>query len=103
MPNSKSILKILFALGVWSFVVIGLFKMHSNNIVLEDYPQAPMSGRLLLQKESKFNFEATSTTTDRVLPLDVLIDSRQGNDTSFSTSHVFCLLEPISYTNQNIK
>lgn len=89
MPNSKSILKILFALGVWSFVVIGLFKMHSNNIVLEDYPQAPMSGRLLLQKESKFNFEATSTTTDRVLPLDVLIDSRQGNDTSFSTSHVF--------------
>lgn len=95
MPNSKSILKILFALGVWSFVVIGLFKMHSNNIVLEDYPQAPMSGRLLLQKESKFNFEATSTTTDRVLPLDVLIDSRQGNDTSFSTSHVFCLLEPI--------
>lgn len=78
MPNSKSILKILFALGVWSFVVIGLFKIHSNNIVLEDYPQAPMSGRLLLQKDSKFNFEATSTTTDRILPLDVLIDSRQG-------------------------
>lgn len=82
MPNSKSILKILFALGVWSFVVIGLFKIHSNNIVLEDYPQAPMSGRLLLQKDSKFNFEATSTTTDRVLPLDVLIDSRQGKKNS---------------------
>lgn len=79
MPNSKSILKILFALGVWSFVVIGLFKIHSNNIVLEDYQQAPMSGRLLLQKESKFNLEATSTTTDRILPLDVLVDSRQGS------------------------
>lgn len=78
MPNSKSILKILFALGVWSFVVIGLFKMHSNNIILEDYPQAPMNGRLLLQKDLKFNFEATSTTTDRILPVDVLVDSRQG-------------------------
>lgn len=78
MPNSKSILKILFALGVWSFVVIGLVKIHTNNIVLEDYPAAPMSGRLLLQKESKFNMEATSTTTDRILPLDVLVDSRQG-------------------------
>lgn len=78
MPNSKSILKILFALGVWSFVVIGLFKIHSNNIILEDYPQAPMNGRLLLQKDLKFNFEATSTTTDRILPVDVLVDSRQG-------------------------
>lgn len=78
MPNSKSILKILFALGIWSFVVIGLVKIHTNNIVLEDYPQAPMNGRLLLQKESKFNLDATSTTTDRILPLDVLVDSRQG-------------------------
>lgn len=78
MPNSKSILKILFALGVWSFVVIGLVKIHTNNIVLDDYPPAPMSGRLLLQKESRFNLEATSTTTDRILPLDVLVDSRQG-------------------------
>lgn len=79
MPNSKSILKILFALGVWSFVVIGLVKIHSNNMVLDDYQsQMPMNGRLLLQKDMKFNFEATSTTTERILPLDVLIDSRQG-------------------------
>lgn len=78
MPNSKSILKILFALGVWSFVVIGLVKIHSNNMILDDYQQIPMSGRLLLQKDSKFNFEATSTTTDRILPSDVLVDRRQG-------------------------
>lgn len=66
-------------MGVWSFVVIGLVKIHSNNMVLDDYQsQMPMNGRLLLQKDMKFNFEATSTTTDRILPLDVLIDSRQG-------------------------
>lgn len=91
MPNSKSILKILFGLGVWSFVVIGLFKIRSSNIVLDDYQQAPMSGRLLLQKESKFNFEATSTTTDRVLPLDVLIDSRQGKYCRFNFVFFFLL------------
>lgn len=79
MTKSKSILKILFALGVWSFVVIGLVKIHTNNMVLDDYQsQMPMNGRLLLQKDMKFNFEATSTTTERILPMDVLIDSRQG-------------------------
>lgn len=92
MPNSKSILKILFALGVWSFVVIGLVKIHTNNIVLEDYPPAPMSGRLLLQKESKFNLEATSTTTDRILPLDVLVDSRQGKCIFNATLSTFCIV-----------
>lgn len=78
MPNSKSILKVIFALGVWSFLVIGLVKLHGNNVMLEEYPQAPLSGRLLLQKDNRFNFEATSTTTDRILPHDVLVDSRQG-------------------------
>lgn len=78
MPNSKSILKLIFALGVWSFVVIGLFKLHGNNVILEESPQVPLSGRLLLQKDMRFNFEATSTTTDRILPHDVLVDSRQG-------------------------
>lgn len=78
MPNSKSILKLIFALGVWSFVVIGLFKLHGNNVILEESHQVPLSGRLLLQKDMRFNFEATSTTTDRILPHDVLVDSRQG-------------------------
>lgn len=68
----------MFALGVWSLVVIGLVKLHGNNVMLEEYPQGAMSGRLLLQKDNRFNFEATSTTTDRVLPHDVLVDSRQG-------------------------
>lgn len=77
MPNSKTILKFFFALGVWSFVVIGLFKLHGQHVILQEHPQAPMNGRLLLQKEIRY-FEATSTTTDRILPHDVLIDNRQG-------------------------
>lgn len=77
MPNSKTILKFIFGLGVWSFVVLGLFKLHGQHIILTNHPQAPLSGRLLLQKDSRY-FEATSTTTDRIPPLDVLIDSRQG-------------------------
>lgn len=77
MPNSKTILKFFFALGVWSFVVIGLFKIHGQNVLLKEHPPAPLSGRLLLQKENRY-FEATSTTTDRID--DVLIDNRQGNN-----------------------
>lgn len=88
MPNSKSILKVLFALGVWSFLVIGLVKLHGNNVMLEEYPQAPLSGRLLLQKDNRFNFEATSTTTDRILPHDVLVDSRQGKKSCDVMHHI---------------
>lgn len=91
MPNSKSILKLMFALGVWSFVVIGLVKLHGHNVILDEYPQAPLSGRLLLQKDSKTFFDATSTTTDKVLPYDVLIDSRQGECTLFVDAHNFFL------------
>lgn len=76
--SSKTILKFFFGLGVWSFVVIGLFKLHGQNVILQDHPQVPVSGRLLLQKENRY-FEGTSTTTDRILPHDVLIDNRQGN------------------------
>lgn len=76
MPNSKTILKFFFALGVWSFLVIGLFRIHGQNVLLsQEHPSAPLSGRLLLQKENRY-FEATSTTTDRID--DVLIDNRQG-------------------------
>lgn len=75
MPNSKTILKFFFALGVWSFLVIGLFRIHGQNVLLQEHPPAPLSGRLLLQKENRY-FEATSTTTDRID--DVLIDNRQG-------------------------
>lgn len=80
MPNSKSILKVIFALSVWSFVVIGLVKLHNNNVIIEDYAQGQLNGRLLLQKESRFNFDGTSTTTDRILPPEVLVDNRQGKN-----------------------
>lgn len=78
MPNSKTILKFFFALGVWSFLVIGLIKLHGTHVDYENHPPLAMSGRLLLQKENRY-FEATSTTTDRLLPFDVLTDNRQGN------------------------
>lgn len=75
MPNSKTILKFFFALGVWSFLVIGLFRIHGQNVLMHEHQQAPLNGRLLLQKENRY-YEATSTTTDRID--DVLIDNRQG-------------------------
>lgn len=79
MLNPKSIIKVLCALSVWSFVVIGLVKLHSQHVIVDEYnPHAPLSGRLLLQKDNKMFLEATSTTTDKILPHEVLIDSRQG-------------------------
>lgn len=77
MFNSKTLLKFLFALGVWSLLLIGVVKIQSNHVVLEEYPHGPLNGRLLLQKDNKYSFEATSTTTDRILPSDVLVDNRQ--------------------------
>lgn len=79
MLNQKFILKILFALGIWSFVLLGLYKIHDYQVVeFERLPNIAKNGRLLLQKDNKYG-EATSTTTDQqILPADVLIDNRQG-------------------------
>lgn len=76
MRHSRIILRIIFALGVWSFVLIGLFKLHGNHVVLQHHIDTPLSGRFLLQKDNKY-IEATSTTTDH-MPYDILIDNRQG-------------------------
>lgn len=77
MPNSKTILKFMCALGVWSFILIGLFKLQGHHVVLQDHELISLSGRLLLQKENRY-VEATSTTTDHIPQADVLIDNRQG-------------------------
>lgn len=75
--SPRLIWKFLLGLGVWSFVVIGLFKLHTNNVILndEDAMSSVNSGRLLLQKDFRFA-EATSTTTEKFMPVDVLIDNR---------------------------
>ncbi|KAG4078302.1 hypothetical protein HA402_013012 [Bradysia odoriphaga] len=77
MPNSKKILKLFFALGVWSFLVIGLFRIYEQNVWLQEHSPAPLSGWLLLQNEDLY-FEATPKTTNRID--DVLIDNREEMD-----------------------
>lgn len=78
--NAKVILKFLCLMGVWSTVLIGLMKLHTNHVITQMDDGAAggvkSSGRLLLQKETRFFPDATSTTTEKYLPLDVLIDNR---------------------------
>lgn len=85
MAHSKVILKILFSLCVWSFVIIGLFKMHGTNLVPQDYHQVPqeyqqlpLNSRSLLQKDMLRYAETTSTTTDHFDPSEILVDNRTG-------------------------
>lgn len=82
MINRKLILKFIFALGVWSFLLLGLFKLHETHVIELETPSGQFNGRLLLQKDNRY-VEATSTTTDRFIPADVLIDNRQGMFNSF--------------------
>lgn len=77
MPNAKTILKVLIALSAWSFLILGLFKLHGQHEQQHSFTAGQLSGRFLLQKDSRYNVEATSTTTDRI-PYDVLVDNRAG-------------------------
>lgn len=73
MINSTRILKIIFAIGIWLFIIISLLKLHGHSTIIREY------------------FVANSTTTDSHFTPDVLIDSRTGNCVSFSafrTSYV---------------
>lgn len=51
--------------------------MHGTNIVTQEYAAAPLSGRILLQKDM-LRYETTSTTTDRFDPSEILVDNRTG-------------------------
>lgn len=78
MPNVKTTLKVMIALCAWSFLILGLFKLHGQNEQHHAYGGGQLSsGRFLLQKDSRYNIDATSTTTDRI-PYDVLVDNRAG-------------------------
>lgn len=78
MARTNVILKILFTLCVWSFVIIGVFKMQGTNIVPQEYASMPLSGRILLQKDMLRFAETTSTTTDKFDPSEILVDNRTG-------------------------
>ncbi|KAH8289253.1 uncharacterized protein [Drosophila kikkawai] len=102
MAHSKVILKILFSLCVWSFVIIGLFKMHGTNLVPQEYQQVPLNGRILLQKDMRYA-ETTSTTTDHFDPSEILVDNRTAMDDDQLVRDVESRIPslPIAYWSKN--
>lgn len=94
--NAKVILKFVCLMGVWSMVLLCLVKLHTNYSPGDEEggPGGIKSGRLLLQKETRFQ-EATSTTTEKFMPVDVLIDNRTRKSTK-SRLHSILLNDRIS-------
>lgn len=97
MPSSKTLIKFVFVLIIWSFLIIGLIKLHNQSEFVQNHTNAPIISKWqLLQKENIFaeatlttahhlqpleessSTEASSNTADHLLPLDVLIDDREG-------------------------
>jgi hypothetical protein len=81
--RTRVVFKFLFALSVWSFLLLGLFKLHGDSVQRHDHgKQAPINGRLLLQKDNKWSADQTSTTAERLVSAmsvdDVLVDNRVG-------------------------
>lgn len=92
MPNVKYTLKVMLALSVWSFVMLGLFKLHGRGDARSGgaFGASQLSGRFLLQKDSRYgSMEPTSTTTDRI-PYDVLVDNR-ASECSFKFKFIICV------------
>lgn len=97
-PKTKLVFKFIFALGVWSFLVLGLVKLNNDQFTPQAMPMAggggggasgsggasgqPINGRLLLQKENKWTMEGTPKTTERFMQMitaeEVLVDNRSG-------------------------
>lgn len=85
-PKTKLVFKFIFGLGVWSFLMLGLVKLNSDQVSRQQQQviqeMQPISGRLLLQKENRWAFEGTPKTTERFMQLltaeDVLVDNRNG-------------------------
>lgn len=88
-PKTKLVFKFIFALGVWSFLVLGLIKINNDQILPQQVIQEmPINSRLLLQKESKWTAaEGTPKTTERFMQMltaeEVLVDSRNGESRFF--------------------
>ncbi|XP_055611812.1 uncharacterized protein LOC129758338 [Uranotaenia lowii] len=82
-PKTRIVFKFIFGLGIWSFLVLGFFKLNGDSVAQHQFQQAPINGRLLLNKDNRWTGnEATSTTTDRYAsPMgagvdEVLVDNR---------------------------
>uniref|UniRef100_A0A182MVU6 Uncharacterized protein n=1 Tax=Anopheles culicifacies TaxID=139723 RepID=A0A182MVU6_9DIPT len=67
-PKTRVVFKFIFGLGIWSFLVLGFFKLNGDTVLPHQIQQSPINGRLLLNKDNRWTGnEATSTTTDRYL------------------------------------
>lgn len=89
-PKTRVVFKFIFGLGIWSFLVLGFFKLNGDPVMPHQFQQSPINGRLLLNKDNRWTGnEATSTTTDRYLSPaglagamagvdEVLVDNRAG-------------------------
>ncbi|KFB34983.1 AGAP001806-PA-like protein [Anopheles sinensis] len=89
-PKTRVVFKFIFGLGIWSFLVLGFFKLNGDQVMQHQFHQTPINGRLLLNKDNRWTGnEATSTTTDRYLSPaamagamagvdEVLVDNRAG-------------------------
>lgn len=84
-PKTRVVFKFIFGLGIWSFLVLGFFKLNGDQVTPHQFQQTPINGRLLLNKDNRWTGnEATSTTTDRYAsPVgagvdEVLVDNRAG-------------------------
>jgi hypothetical protein len=93
LPVQKKLIKFVFILCVWSFLLIGLIKINNDNIDISSsiatshsyLKKIPLNGRALLQKDKWNNVEQTSTTIapERLMSfiqadIDVLVDNRTG-------------------------
>lgn len=95
LPIQKKLIKFIFILCVWSFLLIGLIKINNDNIDISSslatsqsyLKKIPLNGRALLQKDkwNNNNVEQTSTTVapERLMSfiqadIDVLVDNRTG-------------------------
>ncbi|KAL1398749.1 hypothetical protein pipiens_008719 [Culex pipiens pipiens] len=85
-PKTRVVFKFIFGLGIWSFLVLGFFKLNGDQVTPHQFQQTPINGRLLLNKDNRWTGnEATSTTTDRYAsPVgagvdEVLVDNRAGH------------------------
>lgn len=96
-PKTRVVFKFIFGLGIWSFLVLGFFKLNGDPVTQHQFQQTPINGRLLLNKDNRWTGnEATSTTTDRYAsPVgagvdEVLVDNRAGK----SSLLLICTLLP---------
>lgn len=82
MPNSKMLLKIVLALGVWSFLIIALMKLQGYIEIpaIRPEPVAPASDQLMMHQndDQTDRVESKEVIKKPVFSDDVLDDKRPG-------------------------